>query len=159
LPQGRAFLKIAAEAPGRTSVSANYAGDVSPREAWNILSSDEKAVLIDVRTAPEWSFVGVPDLGSLGKQVVRQSWQNYPRMEIDPDFAAQLSAAIADRDAPLLFLCRSGARSRSAAMAMTQVGYRRCYNIATGFEGNHDQERHRGSAAGWKADGLPWVQD
>jgi rhodanese-related sulfurtransferase len=140
-------------------VSANYAGDVSPREAWKILSSDEKAVLIDVRTAPEWSFVGVPDLASLGKQVVRQSWQTYPRTEIDADFAARLSAAVADRDAPLLFLCRSGARSRSAAMAMTQAGYHRCYNIATGFEGNHDGERHRGRAAGWKADGLPWVQD
>ena len=140
-------------------MSANYAGDVSPREAWNILSSDEKAVLIDVRTAPEWSFVGVPDLGSLGKQVVRQSWQTYPRMEVDADFAARLAATVADHDAPLLFLCRSGARSRSAAMAMTQAGYRRCYNIATGFEGNHDQERHRGRAAGWKADGLPWVQD
>ena len=121
-------------------MSANYAGDVSPREAWNILSSDEKAVLIDVRTAPEWSFVGVPDLASLGRQLVRQSWQAYPRMEVDADFAARLSAAVADRDAPLLFLCRSGARSRSAAMAMTQAGYHRCYNIATGFEGNHDGE-------------------
>jgi rhodanese-related sulfurtransferase len=140
-------------------VSANYAGDVSPREAWNILSSDEKAVLIDVRTAPEWSFVGVPDLASLGRQLVRQSWQAYPRMEVDADFAARLSDVVADHDAPLLFLCRSGARSRSAAMAMTQAGYRRCYNIATGFEGNHDGERHRGRVAGWKADGLPWVQD
>ncbi|HZF36618.1 MAG TPA: rhodanese-like domain-containing protein, partial [Candidatus Angelobacter sp.] len=64
-----------------------------------------------------------------------------------------------DREAPIFFLCRSGARSRAAAMAMTQAGYARCYNIANGFEGNHDAERHRGKAAGWKADGLPWTQD
>ena len=140
-------------------MTANYAGDVSPREAWNILSSDEKAVLVDVRTAPEWSFVGVPDLGSLGKRIVQQSWQVFPRMEVDPDFAARLAAIATDRDAPLFFLCRSGARSRAAAVAMTQAGYGRCYNIANGFEGNHDAERHRGKAAGWKADGLPWTQD
>jgi len=140
-------------------VTANYAGDVSPREAWNILSSDEKALLVDVRTAPEWSFVGVPDLGSLGKRIVQQSWQVFPRMEVDPDFAARLTAIATDREAPIFFLCRSGARSRAAAMAMTQAGYARCYNIANGFEGNHDAERHRGKAAGWKADGLPWTQD
>ena len=136
-----------------------YAGDVSPRDAWNLLSSDEKALLVDVRTAPEWSFVGLPDLSSLAKRVVQQSWQVYPRMEVDPDFATRLAAIAGDREAPILFLCRSGARSRAAAIAMTQAGYRRCYNVANGFEGNHDADRHRGRAAGWKADGLPWTQD
>ena len=136
-----------------------YAGDVSPRDAWNLLSSDEKALLVDVRTAPEWSFVGLPDLSPLGKRVVQQSWQVYPRMEVDADFAARLAAIAGDREAPILFLCRSGARSRAAAIAMTAAGYRRCYNVANGFEGNHDAERHRGRAAGWKADGLPWTQD
>ena len=140
-------------------MSGSYAGDISPREAWNILSSDDKAVLIDVRTAPEWSFVGVPDLAPLGKRLVQQSWQAYPRMEVDRDFAARLAATVADRDAPLVFLCRSGARSRAAAIAMTKAGYGRCYNVATGFEGGHDAERHRGTVAGWKADGLPWRQD
>ena len=140
-------------------MTADYAGDVSPREAWNILSSDAKAVLVDVRTAPEWSFVGVPDLSELGKRVVQQSWQVFPRMEVDPDFAARLAAIAGDRDAPLVFLCRSGARSRAAAIAMTKAGYGRCYNVATGFEGNHDAQRHRGTVAGWKADGLPWRQD
>ena len=140
-------------------MTADYAGDVSPREAWNILSSDAKAVLVDVRTAPEWSFVGVPDLGQLGKRIVQQSWQVFPRMEVDPDFTARLAAVAADRDAPLVFLCRSGARSRAAAIAMTKAGYGRCYNVATGFEGNHDALRHRGTVAGWKADGLPWRQD
>jgi rhodanese-related sulfurtransferase len=140
-------------------VTANYAGDVSPREAWNILSSDEKAMLVDVRTAPEWSFVGVPDLSSLGKRSVQQSWQVFPRMEIDPGFTGRLAAIATDREAPIFFLCRSGARSRAAAVAMTEAGYARCYNVANGFEGNHDAERHRGKAAGWKADGLPWTQD
>jgi len=42
---------------------------------------------------------------------------------------------------------------------MTAAGYRRCYNVAEGFEGNPDAERHRGKTGGWKAAGLPWVQD
>src|SRR5262249_2079111 len=141
-------------ATGRTSVTANYAGDVSPREAWEMLSSDPRAVLIDVRTQPEWSFVGVPDLSELGKRVVPLSWQAYPGMAIDPDFAARLAELVPDRAAPMLFICRSGARSRAAAMAMTAQGYGRCYNVGTGFEGNHDAQRHRGRVAGWKADGL-----
>ncbi len=28
-----------------------------------------------------------------------------------------------------------------------------------GFEGGHDENRHRGQNKGWKAGGLPWVQD
>ena len=43
-------------------------------------------------------------------------------------------------------------------MALTQAGYAACYNISDGFEGPHDKNRHRGSTAGWKARGLPWVQ-
>jgi rhodanese-related sulfurtransferase len=158
LPQGRKFFRCGRDA-WEGWVTDKYAGDVSPRDAWNLLSSDEKALLVDVRTAPEWSFVGLPDLTTLGKRVVQQSWQVYPRMEVDPDFAARLAAIAGDREAPILFLCRSGARSRAAAIAMTQAGYRRCYNVANGFEGNHDADRHRGRAAGWKADGLPWTQD
>jgi rhodanese-related sulfurtransferase len=55
-------------------------------------------------------------------------------------------------------LCRSGARSRAAAMAMTAKGYNKCYNVAEGFEGNLDAEQHRGRVSGWKAAGLPWKQ-
>jgi rhodanese-related sulfurtransferase len=57
-----------------------------------------------------------------------------------------------------MFLCRSGVRSRAAAIAMTRAGFSRAYNIAGGFEGDLDGERHRGAANGWKAAGLPWKQ-
>jgi rhodanese-related sulfurtransferase len=58
----------------------------------------------------------------------------------------------------VLFICRSGQRSRGAAIAMTSAGYQRCYNVAEGFEGSHDGARHRGTVGGWKARQLPWVQ-
>jgi len=137
----------------------SYAGDLKPTEAWKLLTENRGAQLVDVRTRPEWMFVGLPDLTSLGRRPVLQSWQVFPGMEIDANFTAELTDQLADKEAPLLFICRSGGRSRAAAQAMTAAGYRHCYNVAEGFEGNPDAERHRGKTGGWKAAGLPWVQD
>lgn len=135
-----------------------YAGDISPGEAWRILNDDPAAVLIDVRTPAEWNYVGVPDLSSVGKQPLFVPWLFFPSMELNRDFVEHLESAGLDREAPLLFVCRSGARSRSAAIAMTARGFNKCYNIASGFEGDADKTRHRGTVSGWKAEGLPWVQ-
>jgi rhodanese-related sulfurtransferase len=137
---------------------ANYAGDITPERAWEILASDENSVLIDVRTKPEWSFVGVCDLESLNKQPALIEWQVFPTMAVNESFGESVDSIGAPQDAPLLFLCRSGARSRNAAIAATERGYQACYNVAGGFEGDPDGERHRGRVNGWKAAGLPWVQ-
>lgn len=136
-----------------------YAGDVDPTEAWKMLSEDAGAVLVDVRTQAEWNFVGIPDLSGIGKTPALVQWQDYPAMSQNPDFVAAVAEAVPDKDAPVLFLCRSGVRSRAAAIAMTAAGYRHCYNVSDGFEGNPDAGRHRGQVGGWKVAGLPWVQN
>jgi rhodanese-related sulfurtransferase len=141
-----------------------YAGDLAPQQAWDLLSSDPNATLIDVRSQPEWSFVGVADLTALNKRPLLVSWQTYspsarPPMVQNAAFVADVEAACVDKSAPLIFLCRSGVRSKATAIALTARGYRRCYNLAGGFEGPHDDARHRGRTAGWKAAGLPWTQD
>ena len=136
-----------------------YAGDVSPKEAWEILEREPQAALVDVRTKPEWGFVGVPDLSELGKQALLIEWQAYPSMQVNPSFAEDVAAAGVPKDAPILFLCRSGARSRSAAQALTALGYSACYNISEGFEGGHDATGHRGTVGGWKVAKLPWKQN
>src|SRR5512147_3086481 len=110
-----------------------YAGEISPGEAWKMLNEDPAAVLIDVRTPAEWNYVGVPDLSSLGKQPMFVPWLFFPTMEINRNFPEKLENAGLDRNAPLLFLCRSGARSRAAAIAMAARGYQRCYNVGSGF--------------------------
>lgn len=142
--------------------SIGYAGDLSASDAYSLLERDEKAVLVDVRTKAEWAYVGVPDLSPLGKQALLIEWQEFPSMARNPAFAATVEKALRDSgagpDAPVLFLCRSGARSRAAAIAMTQAGHTQCFNIAEGFEGPLDGERHRGAVDGWKAQGLPWSQ-
>lgn len=141
---------------------ARYAGDISSEDAYALLADDKNAVLVDVRTQPEWAFVGVPDLSGFGKSAIFQEWQTYPAMQQADDFAPRLIAALVSRGAesstPVLFLCRSGARSRAAAVALTAAGWSRCYNIADGFEGGLDEKRQRGARSGWKARGLPWTQ-
>jgi rhodanese-related sulfurtransferase len=77
---------------------------------------------------------------------------------VNPDFAGQVAAAGVERDAALLIICRSGIRSKAAAIALTAAGFGPCYNVATGFEGDPDPTKHRGTVNGWKVDGLPWVQ-
>ncbi len=135
-----------------------YAGDVDPKKAWEMLAQDPKALLVDVRTGPEWMFTGTPDLSSLGRKAILQSWQVFPAMNVDADFTGKLGAVAPDRDTMLLFVCRTGGRSRAAADAMAALGYRRCFNVSDGFEGPPDPERHRGRVAGWKAANLPWAQ-
>ena len=139
-----------------------YAGDIEPKEAWALLQSDPTAQLVDVRTAAEWTFVGVPDLGQVGRKAILVEWQVYPAMGRNASFedgvAERLRAAGATTTTPVLFLCRSGARSQAAARAMTAKGFTKCLNVAGGFEGDVDADRHRGRTNGWKASGLPWAQ-
>ncbi len=136
--------------------------DVPVDETWRRLEADSKAVLIDVRTRSEWAFVGLPDLSSLGKRVLTVEWQTFPDNRVDAQFAERLAAALttagAGKTDELLFICRSGGRSRMAAEVMAEAGYRHCRNVAEGFEGPLDDRRHRGHVAGWKSAGLPWVQ-
>ena len=140
-------------------MAGGYTGDLTPQQAWEILRDEPKAQLVDCRTAPEWSFVGVPDLTSLGKHLHQVSWQIYPHMQQNFEFEDRLREAGLEPDAPVLLICRSGGRSRIAAMALSERGFSRCYNVATGFEGDHDSRGHRGATGGWKHDGLPWTQE
>lgn len=136
--------------------------DVPVEEVWARLEQDAGSVLIDVRTRAEWAFVGLPDLEAIGKRVLTVEWQTSPEGRVDAAFPDRLKsvldAAGANEDAELFFICRSGGRSRMAAEAMANAGYRQCRNVAEGFEGPLDAERHRGRVAGWKASGLAWVQ-
>ncbi|MGO9744323.1 MAG: rhodanese-like domain-containing protein [Roseiarcus sp.] len=144
-----------------TSDPPGHAGDITAAEAYSRLASDPGAVLIDVRTEPEWRYVGTPDLSELEKSVMYLSWQVYPSMSKLPHFVDTLTKELGWRGAEpadaLLFICRSGVRSRDAAIAMAASGWSRCYNVSDGFEGPMDRMRRR-VVSGWKVAGLPWVQ-
>ena len=146
-----------------TTGGKDYAGDVTAAEAYDILQGRPDAVLVDVRTEPEWSYVGVPDLSGLNREVVLVEWQRYPTMAVNEDFVPTLLSELKRRgtpqSAPILFLCRSGARSQAAAQTMSERGFTNCLNVTGGFEGPLDSERHRGRRDGWKAQDLPWRQN
>ena len=139
--------KTAAERAKKMGLT--YAGALLPAEAHALMQAGAK--LVDVRTRPELLYVGkIP--GSVALE-----WQTYPGNRPNPEFIGELAAAVA-KDVPVMFICRSGARSHGAAEAATRAGWRECYNVLEGFEGNKDAARHRNTVGGWRKAGLPWIQ-
>jgi rhodanese-related sulfurtransferase len=141
-----------------------YAGDITPEEAWKLLNDNPEAVLVDCRTDAEWRFVGVPDLSSLQRDVVYVEWTTTDGKHNDGFVDDLVTAGVtpgvgprASKGRPVVFLCRSGNRSIGAAETATEAGIAPSYNVLDGFEGNLDEDGHRGST-GWKAVGLPWKQ-
>jgi rhodanese-related sulfurtransferase len=131
-----------------------YKGDLKPAEAYQRLQDSPNAWLVDVRTLPEWQFVGLPAVRAAGAHLLA----GIPRDAGQRGFRAQVEDAGVPKDAEVFCICRSGARSAAAATALTEAGFANCYNVAEGFEGDKDEQGRRGSLGGWKAAGLPWVQ-
>jgi rhodanese-related sulfurtransferase len=128
-----------------------YAGSVSPALAWALFEQD-KALLVDVRSTEERKFVGhVP--GSL-----HVAWATGTNLTRNPRFARELEAKTG-KEVVVLLLCRSGKRSALAAEVATKAGLTNVFNVNEGFEGEIDEQRHRGTCDGWRFHGLPWVQD
>ena len=128
-----------------------YEGAVLPAEAFELLQKAPGSKLVDVRTRAELDFVGrVP--GS-----IEIEWQGYPGGQPNPDFLAQLERQV-DKEALVMFICRSGARSHAAAALAAGSGYTQCLNVLEGFQGDRDGQGHRDAVGGWRAAGLPWYQ-
>ncbi len=134
----------------------SYAGDVTPAQA-HAAATGEDALLVDVRTRAEWTYVGVPELEGRGHDVAFVEWSTFPDGRINERFVQQVVEAGLRPGRPVYLLCRSGVRSMAAASALTAAGLGPAYNVLEGFEGTHDQEGHR-SVSGWKNAGLPWRQ-
>ena len=148
-----AVESILAQAKQRAeAMNLPYAGALLPLEVHTLMQNVPGAKLIDVRTQAEWDYVGhVPES-------VLIEWNIYPSGQRNPRFVEQLQARVARTEAPVMFLCRSGARLHHAAVAATQAGYPNSYNVLEGFEGEKDPHGHRGTVGGWRFAGLPWVQ-
>jgi rhodanese-related sulfurtransferase len=131
-----------------------YSGAVTPQEAYALIQADPNVKLIDVRTNAERDWVGRVAVPTEQQGAVQ--WNHYPGGTPNPDFIAQLQQ-VADKDDVLLFLCRSGVRSRHAAKAATENGFRHCFDVLEGFEGDKDADGHRKTVNGWCKAGLPWI--
>ncbi|MBY0356020.1 MAG: rhodanese-like domain-containing protein [Rickettsiales bacterium] len=153
-----AVAELASLAKQRSPLGVSYAGEVSPREAYEILLFDKNAVLVDVRTDAEWAFSGVADLTAAAKKPLLLSWRLYPDFSSNPQFLSALKAQLPHPEAPVFFLCKTGGRSSDAANAMAKEGYTFCFNVSGGFEGDANEDGQRGKLNGWKAEALPWRQ-
>ena len=143
----------ALEAIERTALQQGlpYAGGVPPELAWSLVSAGQ-AVLVDVRSAEERKFVGhVPDS-------LHVPWATGTALTRNPRFVRELEAKTG-KDARVLLLCRSGKRSALAAEAAAKAGFTQAFNVLEGFEGEIDENQHRGGQNGWRFHALPWVQD
>jgi len=129
-----------------------YFGALSPSDAYAVIKAVPNARLIDVRTRPEWDYVGhVPESSLL-------EWNAYPDGRRNPEFLPELRVKAPDPEAPVLFLCRSGQRSDGAARVAAAAGYSKAFNVLEGFGGDKDPCGQRGKLGGWRKAGLPWVQ-
>ena len=127
-------------------------------ECFKKISENFKSYLIDVRTKPEWQFVGVPDLSSINNSTIFISWQEYPEMNINRNFEKHVVQKSITKNDNIFLICRSGQRSLKAAEYLSSVGYQNCFNVLDGFEGEKDNINHRSSLSGWKFNNLPWKQ-
>lgn len=137
---------------------------VDPSVAYDLLRQSSGAVMVDVRTRAEWTFVGLPDLSETGCPLWLVEWVQFPTMTPNPGFLPRLQelmdGTVPDR---FFFICRSGGRSAYAAEAVASAlaaegRSAHCTNVAEGFEGDLDGLARRGTRSGWKSRGLPWAQ-
>ncbi|MBL8384196.1 MAG: rhodanese-like domain-containing protein [Burkholderiales bacterium] len=125
---------------------------MTPREAYDFLRAHDDALLIDCRSEIEYFYVGHP-VGA-----IHVAWQEAPDWTINPDFAREVLREAKDKDRPILLICRSGKRTLDAARALEADGFADVTNVLHGFEGELDENFHRGTRSGWRHDGLPWEQ-
>jgi len=133
---------------------------VSPKEAWEVLESDPRAILVDVRSSMEYLFVGHP------KGAIHIPWIDEPEWVVNPNFVRSIRElmlggvidATGEGSAPIFLICRSGKRSLEAGRLLLESGFGEVSNIDEGFEGELDEDHHRSTTGGWRFHGLPWEQ-
>lgn len=132
-----------------TAKNLPYEGELTPREAFELLQHDPSTVLVDVRSRAELELVGrIPSATHI-------EWAFYPGMTPNHAFAEQLQSAV-DKDLKVVFVCRTGGRSHNAALVAQQLGFQKAYNMLEGFEGEMNSLNQRMQINGWKHAGLPW---
>lgn len=133
---------------------------LTPKDAWQKMEQDPRAVLVDVRSNMEFLFVGHP------KGAIHIPWIDEPDWEVNPNFVREIRelmlGGVIDANqmgsAPIILLCRSGKRSVEAGNLLVEKGVKEVYNVLDGFEGELNDAHQRSTLGGWRFEGLPWEQ-
>ncbi|MEE9543715.1 MAG: rhodanese-like domain-containing protein [Thermodesulfobacteriota bacterium] len=126
---------------------------INSKEAYDMVMADPAGTfMIDVRTRPEYEFVGHPDLENGVPNIPLFFYDDWrPNVDFVIDVEARYP-----KEATLLIICRSGHRAETAAWQLLKAGYLNVYFVADSFEGALDSSGHR-TIDGWKNDGLPYT--
>ncbi len=145
--------------------------DVTPTEAMQMVLKDEKhTFIVDVRTRPEYNFVGhpsgayhVPSKFWTGEMIEKKGKKSYKLVD-NPDFSKDLLARFNPETDTLIFMCRSGKRSCQSADKALKSGFKpdKIFNMLGGFEGDKVQCKMSAfngqrKLGGWHNEGLPWT--
>ena len=125
---------------------------LNPKQAWDQLQNNPDTVLVDVRSAGEYTFVGHPP------SAVLIPWKEAPEWAVNPNFLNQVEEIVPTKETPVILMCRSGHRSMQAAQALEAAGYTQVANMDEGFEGDLDDNKQRSNINGWRFHQLPWQQ-
>ena len=135
----------------------SYKRDLLPKMALERLNDNPGALFVDVRSKAEHKYVGYPENSILIPWIDEPSWEPNP----DVFYDAVVDALFNRNDkleSEVILICRSGFRSNEALKCLQSKGFNNVAHVTSGFEGDLDENDHRGNLNGWRHDGMPWTQ-
>ena len=135
----------------------NYKRNLLPKMAVEKLQNNPQALFVDVRSKAEYKYVGYPENSILIPWIDDPDWE--PNPEVFSDSVMQeLDGCENLLNTEIILICRSGYRSNDALKCLENKGFTQVSHVASGFEGDLDEDDHRGNLNGWRHDGMPWSQ-
>ena len=135
----------------------SYKRNLLPKMAVERLQSNSQALFVDVRSKAEYKYVGFPENSILIPWIDDPDWE--PNPEVFSDLVMQeLDGRENLLNTEIILICRSGFRSNEALKCLENKGFTQVAHVASGFEGDLDENDHRGNLNGWRHDGMPWSQ-
>jgi len=135
----------------------SYKRNLLPKMAVERLQNNPQALFVDVRSKAEYKYVGYPENSILIPWIDDPDWEPNPEA-----FSGAVMQELDGRenlsDTEIILICRSGFRSNEALKCLENKGFTQVSHVASGFEGDLDENDHRGNLNGWRHDGMPWSQ-
>ena len=135
----------------------SYKRNLLPKMAIERLQSNPQALFVDVRSKAEFKYVGFPENSILIPWIDDPDWEPNPEAFSDA-VMQELDGRENLSDTEIILICRSGFRSNEALKCLENKGFTQVSHVASGFEGDLDENDHRGNLNGWRHDGMPWSQ-